>query len=98
MGRKVRTNPAQLRGLESEKKSDQRRGFFLDFPFYRTYQALAVVDTAIPSIFHVYCVINESAAFPRHRSHCLPVTYVLPVNFPNSPHAKPVIRHTECSH
>src|SRR5882724_4521233 len=39
MGRKVRTNPAQLRGLESEKKSDQRRGFFLDFPFYRTYQA-----------------------------------------------------------
>jgi hypothetical protein len=38
MERRARTNPAQLHGLESKKKSTYRRGVFLDFPFYRTYQ------------------------------------------------------------
>jgi hypothetical protein len=40
MGRKVRTIHAQFDGLESEKNSGHRRSIFLDFPFYRTYQAL----------------------------------------------------------
>ena len=40
MERKARTTPAQLHGLENKKKSGQRRGIFLDFPFYRTYQNL----------------------------------------------------------
>src|SRR2546427_6777462 len=37
-------NPAQLRGLESEKKSDQRRGFFLDFPSPETSSRLCQCD------------------------------------------------------
>jgi hypothetical protein len=41
LGRKVRTIHAQLDGLEGQKKSGHRRGIFLDFPFYRTYQDLA---------------------------------------------------------
>jgi hypothetical protein len=42
MGRKVRTILAHSDGLESEKKSGRRRGIFLDFPFYRTYQDLTM--------------------------------------------------------
>jgi hypothetical protein len=41
MARKAKTNPAQLCGLESKKKSGHRRGFFLDIPLYRTNQELA---------------------------------------------------------
>src|ERR1700674_2381819 len=41
MERKVRTNPAQSRGLESKKTSGRGEVFFLDIPLYRTYQELA---------------------------------------------------------
>jgi hypothetical protein len=40
MERKARTNPAQLRGLESKKKSGQRRDFFLDIPSSETASCL----------------------------------------------------------
>src|SRR6266849_5648565 len=40
MGRKARTNPAQLHGLGNKKKSGRGRDIFLDFPLYRTYQDL----------------------------------------------------------
>jgi hypothetical protein len=43
MERKARTKPAQLRGLESKKKSGRWGDLFLDFPLYRTYQALCAV-------------------------------------------------------
>jgi hypothetical protein len=48
MERKARTNPAQLHGLEGKKTSGRRRDFFLDLPFYRTYQELGL--SAIQSI------------------------------------------------
>jgi hypothetical protein len=37
---KVRTDPAQSRGLEARKTPAVGEVFFLDFPFYRTNQAL----------------------------------------------------------
>jgi hypothetical protein len=57
MERRARTNPAQLHGLESKKKSTYRRGVFLDFPFYRTYQELAADGPANP----VSCKVHRSA-------------------------------------
>src|ERR1700681_4580345 len=40
--RREQTLPS-LRGLESQKISGRRRGFFLDFPFYRTSQVLGCI-------------------------------------------------------
>src|SRR6202142_121931 len=40
MGRKARTMLAHSEGLESKKSSGGGRSVFLDFPFYRTSQAL----------------------------------------------------------
>jgi len=42
--RKAGTNPAQSCGLESKKTSGHARGIFLDFPLYRTNQALPLVE------------------------------------------------------
>ena len=38
MARRARNIPAHSQGLESKKNSGGRRGIFLDFTFYRTYQ------------------------------------------------------------
>jgi hypothetical protein len=46
MGRKTRTILADSHGLESKKKSGGRRGIFLDFPFYGTYQELAYANAS----------------------------------------------------
>jgi hypothetical protein len=43
MGRRARTNPAKLRGLENKNKSGQRRGIFLDSPFYQNLVVWLVV-------------------------------------------------------
>src|ERR1700730_2802538 len=40
-GAEARTISAQSVGLESKKTSGRGEVFFLDFPLYRTYQALA---------------------------------------------------------
>ena len=41
VGRQVRTDPAQSSGLEARKSPAVGEVFFLDFPFYRTYQDVA---------------------------------------------------------
>src|SRR5579863_329860 len=41
MARRARNILAHSQGLESKKNSGGRRGIFLDFTFYRTYQDLA---------------------------------------------------------
>src|SRR5208283_1882465 len=44
---KVRTDPAQSRGLEARKTPAVGEVFFLDFPFYRTNQNLTEYRDAI---------------------------------------------------
>ncbi len=62
MGRKARTNPAQLHGLESKEKSSYRRGVLLDFPFYRTYQELGRRNSRLIKPLTIGVPVTEAAS------------------------------------
>jgi hypothetical protein len=68
MERKARTNPAQLSGLGNKKKSGRRRGIFLDFPFYRTYQELRLLCPLAHRIILILRRVRDWNPFRQRRN------------------------------